>query len=554
MTSGRRPSSFATCPTMPSGCSPRASSATTAAVPPSGQAGFSCSYVTPDEALRRGLDRLQSAEFLYATGLYPDLEYAFKHALTHEVTYGGLLQERRRELHARIVSAIETLHADRLGAEIERLAYHARGGELREKAVHYLRQAGLKAAARSAPQDARAWFEQALGALEVLPESQSTLEQAFEIRLELRPVLAQFGEPRRMLERLREAEVLAERLNDDSRRGRVCAFMTIVHSHLGELDEALVTGTRALEIAGRLGDLRLRIVTTSQLELAHYNRGEYERVVELATKNLATLPADRVYESFGNATPVSIYDRQWLVMSLAELGRFAEAAEDEAEVIQLAEPTQHAFTVGQAYRAALHLHLLKGDWVKARSMSEHGLAVARTGNVALHIPVPVTASAWALAQLGEASEALNRIREGEPLVERAIAVNRARGYQWLGRACLLLDRLDEARRLGDRGRESSMSQPGMAHALHLLGDIATHPDRFDAESGEAHYRQALALAEPRGMRPLVAHCHLGLGKLTRRTGKPEQAQEHLARATTMYREMGMTFWLEKAAAETKELR
>ena len=104
----------------------------------------------PDEALRRGLDHLQAAEFLYETGLFPDLEYTFKHALTHEVTYGGLLQERRRELHARIVDAIETLHRDRLGGEIERLAHHALRGELREKAVDYLRQAGLKAAARSA--------------------------------------------------------------------------------------------------------------------------------------------------------------------------------------------------------------------------------------------------------------------------------------------------------------------------------------------------------------------------------------------------------------------
>jgi hypothetical protein len=74
-------------------------------------------------------------------------------------------------------------------------------------------------------------------------------------------------------------------------------------------------------------------------------------------------------------------------------------------------------------------------------------------------------------------------------------------------------------------------------------------DGFDAESGEAHYRKALALAEPRGMRPLVAHCHLGLGKLYRRTGQREQACEHLATATTMYREMDMQFWLEKAEAE-----
>ncbi len=117
----------------------------------------------------------------------------------------------------------------------------------------------------------------------------------------------------------------------------------------------------------------------------------------------------------------------------------------------------------------------------------------------------------------------------------------------LGRTCLLLGRLDEARRLADRALESSPHQPGFApHVRHLLGDIATHPDRFDAESGEAHYREALALAEPRGMRPLVAHCHLGLGRLSRRTGKREQAHEHLTTAAAMYREMGMGFWLEQA--------
>ena len=140
----------------------------------------------PDEALRRGLDHLQAAEFLYETGLYPDPEYSFTHALTQDVTYGGLLQERRHELHARIVEAIETLHGDRLGEHIERLAHHAGRGQLQEKAVDYLRQAGLKAAARSALRDARTWFEQALGVLAALPDSHSTLDQAFEIRLELR--------------------------------------------------------------------------------------------------------------------------------------------------------------------------------------------------------------------------------------------------------------------------------------------------------------------------------------------------------------------------------
>jgi tetratricopeptide (TPR) repeat protein len=507
-----------------------------------------------DEPLRRGLDHLQAAEFLYEAGWFPDLEYSFTHALTHDVAYSGLLQERRSALHARIVVAIETLQRDRLTEQIDRLAYHAVRGEMREKAVHYLRQAGLRAVARSALPDARAWFEQTLGVLEGLPESRSTLEQAFEIRLELRPVLTLLGEARRTLEHLREAERLAERMNDNRRRGQVCAFMTNTYVVLGDVDEALEAGTRALKLEERQGDLRLRMLATGQLAFAHFWRGEYECAVQLGIDALARLPAEWVYENFGHSAPASTWNRGLLVRSLSELGRFGEAAVHGAETLRLAEPTQHAYTVGFAYQSVSLLHLLKGDWTKAYSLNEHAIAVLRTGNVVLLLSNGLAFSALVLAQLGEASEALNRIAESEQRMEHLASQGNILvlnlGCHVLGRACLLLGRLTEARNLADRAVGCAPAQSGVAaHALHLLGDIATHRDRFDAECGEAHYRNALALAEPRGMRPLVAHCHLGLGKLYRRTGDRQQAQEHLTTATTMYREMDMRFWLEQAEAE-----
>jgi tetratricopeptide (TPR) repeat protein len=177
--------------------------------------------------------------------------------------------------------------------------------------------------------------------------------------------------------------------------------------------------------------------------------------------------------------------------------------------------------------------------------------VLRSGNIALLLPHAVACSAWVLAQLGEASEALNRLSESERLLkcQQAAGIVGYRGwvYHAMGRACLLLGRLDEAHDLADRVVETSRQHPGFAaHAQQLLGDIATQPDRSDAEGGEACYRKALALAESHGMLPLAARCHLGLGELYRKSSAHEKAKTELTTAAGLFRSMEMTFWLERA--------
>jgi tetratricopeptide (TPR) repeat protein len=358
---------------------------------------------------------------------------------------------------------------------------------------------------------------------------------------------------------MRQAHALAEKLNDDRRCGLVCAHLMDALMLRGELDEARTCGTKALAIARTLGDLDLRILTTGYLEEVHYHFAEYERTVELAKGNLAALPANRIYDKFGRNFPASVCSLHNLVISLSQLGRFSEAAEYLAGVNRIAEATRHAYTLGTAHRGAVMLHVSHGDWPRAHLESTRMIAVLRSGHVVDLLPAALAHSAMILARLGETSAVLSRLREYEQLVERLTTSTRSIGmpdavYLALGRTCLLLGRLDEAWKLGNDVVESFVSQPGfMATALHLLGDVASHPDRFDAESAETKYREALALAEPRGMRPLVAHCLLGLGKLYTRAGKREEAQKHLPTATTMYREMGMTYWLEQAEAEIRVL-
>jgi predicted ATPase len=219
----------------------------------------------PEAALQRGLATLQAAEFLYETQLFPEQAYTFTHALTHEVAYGSLLQERQRALHSKIVAAIERLSQDRVADQIERLAHHALRGEVWDKAVTYCRQAGVKATERSAYQEAMAYLEQALAALRHLPEDRATLEQAIDIRLHLRSVLFPLGGLQRALDFLREAEASAEHLHDQRRLGQVLASTISSWWLIGAPKRAVEYGERACAIAAALGDVGLQMSSTLSL-------------------------------------------------------------------------------------------------------------------------------------------------------------------------------------------------------------------------------------------------------------------------------------------------
>ena len=185
----------------------------------------------PDDALNRGLAHLQAVEFLYETRRFPEREYTFKHALTHEVAYEALLQEQRRMLHVRIMTALEGLYANRLAEQVDRLAYHAIRGEVWAKAVTYCRQAGAKAVERSALREAAAAFEQALAALQHLPDSRATREQAIDLRFDLRNALHPLHEDGRLLNHLRQAEPLAEALGDQRRLGQLAGYLSVCLRH-----------------------------------------------------------------------------------------------------------------------------------------------------------------------------------------------------------------------------------------------------------------------------------------------------------------------------------
>jgi predicted ATPase len=230
----------------------------------------------PEDALAQRLRRLQSAEFL-SERLFPEPEHTFTHALTHEVAYGSLLQERRRALHGRIVDALERLYPDRLAEQVDRLADHALRGEVWTKAVAYGRQAGAKAVAHSANREAAAYYEQAPGALAHLPDRRDTREQAVDLRFDRCMALLPLGDYGRVGEVLREAEAFAEALEDQHRLGLISAFMVEHCKRMGEPDRAVASGQRALALAEASGDVASHVMVTYFLGRSYWDLGDYPR-------------------------------------------------------------------------------------------------------------------------------------------------------------------------------------------------------------------------------------------------------------------------------------
>jgi class 3 adenylate cyclase/tetratricopeptide (TPR) repeat protein len=512
----------------------------------------------PEESLRRGLAHLQAAEFLYEAQLFPDLQYTFKHALTHDVAYGSLLRSRRRSLHTRIMAAIEHLHPDRLRDYVDQLAHHAFRGEAWGKAVTYHRQAGAKAFARSANREAVGHFEQALTALTHIPETREKLEQAIDINFDLRNALYPLAELGRIERCLRDAQALAGRLEDQRRLGWVSAYMCSHHWATGGHAVDVRTFARAVDaIAATLGDAPLQIVAQYYHVAACHIAGDYRETEHSGRRLMQSLEGDSAHERFGVAIFPAVLCRVWLAFALGERGVFDEGDAHGHEATRVAEALDSPYSLCWAFLGLAQLQSLKGELNQAARLLERAVTQCRDWNFTLMSPM-------VMAPLGHVYAWSGRLEEGVSWLRQAVTAYEAAGVGWrhsisvaqLGEAYLLADRAEDARACADRAVTLARERGERGYeawALRLLAEVASHGPRPEVETAKAHYGTSMALASELEMRPLVAHCHLGLCRLCRQTGKREQAHEHLTTATTMYRDMNMRFWLQKAEAEMTQL-
>jgi tetratricopeptide (TPR) repeat protein len=294
-------------------------------------------------------------------------------------------------------------------------------------------------------------------------------------------------------------------------------------------------------------------VANLRLGLAYLRLGDYQRAKECFQANIESLEGDLIFERFGEPGLVSVRSRIGLGRVLVESGEFTEGIVRAEEAVRIAERVDGPFTLVEACRNLGLLYLRKGDLAEAVSVLERGHRLCQACNIPTWL--------YGVASfLGYAYVVSGRLADGLPVLEQfqqAVLMGMgSRDYLtqpiiYLSEAYGLANRDEDAIRLANQALDFSRRHKRPTHetwALRALGEIASHRNPPDTEEAGAYYRQAMILAEEHGMRPMVAHCHLGLGKLFRRVGKCDEASEHLASATRMYRDMDMRFWLEQAQA------
>lgn len=507
------------------------------------------------EELQAALGRLQAAEFLYEANLFPDVEYTFKHALTHDVAYSGLLQERRRGVHAKIVTAIEGLYANRITEQLERLSHHAVRGEVWPRAVTYLHQAGLKALARSANQDAVGYFDQSLDALTHLPESHETTEKAIDLRLELRSALHPLGEFERVLQILLQASEQAGSIGDIQRQGRVLSYLSQSFRLRGDYAGAIDAGRRAIEIGRKFGDLGIQAPANFHLGQAYFHLGNHLEATAHHFDNLRSLEGKVARERLGMAGIPVVFSRGHLSWSLAELGRFSEGLDVWREAMQIAEEVKHPFSEAFARYCGGFVYLRKGEIERAVAQLEPGLGLCRSMNARLELPFVAAFLGIAYSYQGRLADG---IAIGQQAVEETTSLKIESGRSWiigyLGYSYLIAGELDRASNLILQANDLAQrhtERGWTAWTSYLLGMVRYAEGVAQSEKAYQAFHAAIDGANALGLQPLVARAELALGQLHRRSGEKEQARHCLTSAVSLLREMPI--WLQKAETELQAL-
>jgi tetratricopeptide (TPR) repeat protein len=369
--------------------------------------------------------------------------------------------------------------------------------------------------------------------------------------------LQSLGKQDELLANLHAAEKLARALDDPQRLGQLYGYLANYYSWCGDFERAVAAGQHSLTLAQAAGHADTQVTAKFSLGLAHCHLGNYAQAIALSRALIDELVGDRLYAFAGMNVVQSSNVRGVLLCCLAEQGAFAEGSPYEEEMMHIAESAKHAGTLMRACLASGRFYLRQGEFDIALSRLERALEYCQVSNVMLWSPVVASHLGYALARTGH-------LDDGPRLLEQAIS-QAASAQQMLfhtpavvhlGEAYLLAGRVDEAWVSATRALELARAHKERAHqawAWWVQGEVAACAEPASTEQSVALYQQALARAEELQMRPLQAHCHLGIGTAYSRTGHVKLARRELTTAHALYQAMDMTFWHRQAETARSQI-
>jgi class 3 adenylate cyclase/tetratricopeptide (TPR) repeat protein len=442
----------------------------------------------PQTDLMRGLARLQSAEFIYETRLFPDAEYTFKHTLTHEVAYGSLLHERRRAMHARLVDAIERTYPDALTEHRDQLIHHAFRGEVWSKAITHLRDLTDVVAPEQ--------IDEVMGRGPESPGQlwwQGEYDRAVKAAERDLTIAASFGNfAMRVMSTCRLGQA-------HHALGHYVRAAELLHQVVASLQGSLLH--ERFEMAAFPSVWARSWLASTLAEL-----GEFEEAVTVADEGVQIAAAgDHPYSRLQ-----ALYGRGLVCVIRGHIDKAIAALEEGLVLSRMENLPFFAPFITAPLGAA---YTLEGRTEAAVTLLEQ--SIERAASMRL-----VASQSTRLTWLGEALLDAGR---------RDLALEHA------GRALGIAEERQE------RGQ--------LAYTRHLLAEVHTRGEADDITAAEAAYRRALELAESLQMRPLAARCRLGLGRLHRDAGRKDLAREHVTAALSSFSAMGMTLWVDRANAE-----
>ena len=498
----------------------------------------------PDTELRETVERLVAGEFLYEAPTSVEREYAFRHALTHEVAYASVPAEQRPALHASAMEALARVYQGREADRLGELAHHAFEGRVWDQAVTYLRQAGRRAAARSANREAVECFTQALTALSHLPPDRVRREEGVDLRFDLRSALWPLGEIDRMGAVLNEAADLAEGLQDVRRQGFVatarCHYFFLKSRHA----EAVAVGDQAVALARSMGNRALECDAMLYTGIVHGAMGNYGRAIELLQATLdaferagaALLPRERIV---GQPTA-----RSYIARYLAEIGELRRAADHAGAGMKGADGDPAPWFLATSYFGLGSVELRRGDAAAAIAFLERALELCETHGLQSWYPSIGASLGHAYAGAGRAAEAVALLEQAVARADRMrLSASYSMWLTYLGVARLRLGRIADAERAATAALDRARAQGERGHeawALYLMASVAATRGATDVAGAEKAFADASDVARGLGMRPLLAMCHAGLAAVYERTGRTEAAHAARAMALGIREEIGMT--------------